>query len=395
MSGKSYRDRNLYKRGNVIWLKVRVNGKPIRQSLCTGDWAEARRRRDEALRQASRLRLFETERLTWQQAVVGYIEYAQSHDDQTGTAHVKASTLKRYKVSFRQLDPLFSPYYVDQLTKTKLLELAEKRRKARGITNATLRRDLTAASQVLEWVSHFKEGIIEANPLRNVDLKRIYRESRDPIVLPISGDIDTMVNRCPANFGRSVRLLQHTGMREEECFDLEWWQVDLARRTINLTKTKTNRPRIVPLNDEAVGTLLGTPLYEDKRRSYVFWHHDGKRYANVASRFAVLRNSAGVSFRAHDLRHWFAVEYLKRGGSIYDLQKILGHRHLSTTEIYLEHLTPDEQHRAKSAPSIYAALTGPSPSGSDGAQNVAHVEVVSGKKKRRSKSPKLEKDAAD
>ena len=32
-----------------------------------------------------------------------------------------------------------------------------------------------------------------------------------------------------------------------------------------------------------------------------------------------------MSFRFHDLRHWFAVDYQRRGGNIYTLQKILGH----------------------------------------------------------------------
>jgi len=61
----------------------------------------------------------------------------------------------------------------------------------------------------------------------------------------------------------------------------------------------------------------------------------GERYANVSSRFAAIRSRAGRTvkpFRFHDLRHWFAVDYLRRGGSIYDLQKILGHSSIRTTE---------------------------------------------------------------
>jgi integrase/recombinase XerD len=52
-------------------------------------------------------------------------------------------------------------------------------------------------------------------------------------------------------------------------------------------------------------------------------------------------------FRFHDLRHRFAVDYLRDGGNIYDLQKILGHASIKTTEIYLDYLTPDEQEAAK------------------------------------------------
>lgn len=52
-------------------------------------------------------------------------------------------------------------------------------------------------------------------------------------------------------------------------------------------------------------------------------------------------------FKKQDLRHLYAVDYLKAGGSIYDLQQILDHASIKTTEQYLRHLTPAEQQRAK------------------------------------------------
>ena len=52
-------------------------------------------------------------------------------------------------------------------------------------------------------------------------------------------------------------------------------------------------------------------------------------------------------FRFHDLRHLHAVEYLKAGGSLYDLSKRLGHTSVKTTEIYLDFLTAEEEARTK------------------------------------------------
>lgn len=53
-----------------------------------------------------------------------------------------------------------------------------------------------------------------------------------------------------------------------------------------------------------------------------------------------------VTFSLHHLRHRFAVRYLKNGGSIYDLQGILGHGSVKTTEIYLDFLDPETRQRA-------------------------------------------------
>jgi integrase/recombinase XerD len=92
----------------------------------------------------------------------------------------------------------------------------------------------------------------------------------------------------------------------------------------------------------------------------VFWHGEDRRYRNVASRFRELVRRAVAKaelegrsplkpFRFHDLRHWFAVDYLRNGGSIYTLQQILGHTSIKTTERYLDHLTPDENVASKRA----------------------------------------------
>lgn len=76
---------------------------------------------------------------------------------------------------------------------------------------------------------------------------------------------------------------------------------------------------------------------------------EASRYRNASSRLAEIRRKATppIPFRTHDLRHLFAVDSLKGGGSIYDLQQALRHRSIRTTEIYLEFLTAEEQRVAK------------------------------------------------
>jgi integrase/recombinase XerD len=85
----------------------------------------------------------------------------------------------------------------------------------------------------------------------------------------------------------------------------------------------------------------------------LFWHGTGARFQNVASRFAgFTRQIAGTDnafrhFRFHDLRHLHAVEWLRSGRSLNDLQKRLGHSSIKTTEVYLAFLTPEEERLAK------------------------------------------------
>jgi integrase len=72
--------------------------------------------------------------------------------------------------------------------------------------------------------------------------------------------------------GKIILFLAETGMRQEEVCSLEWSQVSIQRREVRLTKTSS--PRVVPLSDAAIGTLVGT--HRHITSPYVFRHHDGK-----------------------------------------------------------------------------------------------------------------------
>ena len=77
---------------------------------------------------------------------------------------------------------------------------------------------------------------------------------------------------------------------------------------------------------------------------------EGLPYRNFASNYAQQKMDHKFTFRFHDLRHKFAVDYLRRGGNIYDLQRILGHSSIKTTELYLDHLDPMECRIAEDGP---------------------------------------------
>jgi integrase len=326
---------NLYQRGKVWWARYQVSGKEYRKSLRTTVKREAQQRLTAELAEVDHFRFYGENRHTWKEAVV---EWSKDPG-------IKPGVLTRYLVSFNQLRDALDPLYIDQIDRRTMSHIARRA----GVTNATRRRDLTAVSAVLRWcVAH---GWANDNAAKIFD-RSVIREQRDPIVLPTDADIDAVVALAPGGLGPMIRMAQYSGMRQEELAGLMWMQVDRQRGVVTLTRTKTNRVRAVPLDDRALGTLPGTepgPVFS----------HDGKRYANVASRFAALTRAAGKAalkegkpfrrFRFHDLRHWFAVNYLRRGGNIYRLQGVLGHSSIKTTEIYLAYLTPEEQERAKVA----------------------------------------------
>jgi integrase len=334
---------NLYRRGKVWWGRIQSDSREYRRSLRTVSRAEAIKRLEGWRKELSHARFHGEARHTWPAAVLKY-------GTEVLPDSVKAGTAKRYKVSLRVLLPLLRELYVDQIDKKQVGKVVSER-KRQGATNATIKRDLTAMSRVLSACCAW--GWREDNPARDYD-RSMVREKRDPITLPSETDIDAVIARCPGNLARLARFAQFTGMRQEEIGSLERGQIRRQAKIADLTKTKTNRPRSVPLDERALRTIDGTP--EHLTGKAVFWHGDGSRYLNISSRFAqivakaVKDKAASRAFRFHDLRHWYAVDYLRRGGNIYDLQQIMGHTSVKVTEIYLDFLTPVEVQKAKHGP---------------------------------------------
>lgn len=252
---------------------------------------------------------------------------------------VKPATAKRYKVSFRAVDPWLRGKFLGDITRETLNMMVDERRKAL-VSNATINRDLTAISQVLacgiEW------GACEGNPAADFNRKLLTRERRDPIKLPSVEAVEAVVARAPGNFSRLIRFYDLTGCRQEEGAALQWQNVRLEKKQATFVSTKTSLARTITLSDAVVTLLKGV----ERSGPYVF-HHGGARYQNVASRFAQICKAAGQDFRCHDLRHRFAVRYLQEHGgeAIYDLQKQLGHSSIKTTEIYLAY-TSEKSHQS-------------------------------------------------
>lgn len=330
--------RGLYTRNGIFWARFKVRGIEYRESLRTRSRAVAERRM-KALRQEIEDRAYfgAAEAVSWPQAVIAW-------DEAIKRSRKRPGTVSRYLMSLSQLRPWLDARAVQEVDTDLLREIVRQRK--RDVSNATVRRDLTAISSVLDHA--IDEGWINDNPARMYDRRRSLKEERDPIVLP-QPDAIAAVLAVGSRFVDMAELARETGMREEEIASLHHGQVDRDRMAASLTHTKGRRAREVPLTEKALEIIDRQPQF--LRSPFVFWRGAGERFINVAAQFhatvkRAARNAAQpiARFRFHDLRHLFAVEFLRqRRGSLYDLQLILGHASIKTTEQYLDHLTPEER----------------------------------------------------
>lgn len=263
---------------------------------------------------------------------------------------VKPSVLRRYSVSITSMTPSFAGMVMADIDQKAIATFVAHRQRA-GVTNSTIRRDLTALSRLtaayVAW-----SGEVAANAARDYDRSILLRVQRRVLRLPPRDDIAIVFDAVPRTMLPILQLLDETGMRLNEVVSLEYWQVDWGNRTIRLTKTKTNRPRVIgfltPAGD--AGRVLD-PLRATVRSGYLFPNSDGQPYVQMSTNFdQTMRRvlsaervdaSDFTRFRIHDLRHAFAVRWLEAGGNIYRLQKHLGHSSIKTTEGYLDHVPQD------------------------------------------------------
>ena len=150
----------------------------------------------------------------------------------------------------------------------------------------------------------------------------------------------------------AILFLLYTGARKSEVLNAEWRCVDMDRRDWRIPISKNGRPRIVILSTKAVAILQSARGYQQrhygdqaKQVSAVFANPQTlKPYCNIWETWTRVRSEADLpDLRLHDLRHSYASTLVNAGVSIYEVQKLLGHSNIATTQRYA-HLASQRLH---------------------------------------------------
>jgi integrase/recombinase XerD len=328
-----------YWRNGVLWGRTKIKGQEYRWSLHTDNTKIARERRKAFKDKLVAVTHHGDARFTFGEVVADWSPWIEKQ--------VGARTAQRYATSLKVLTPLLDGKFLDQIDGKFVAEIIRVRHTVDDVSNATIKRDLTALSSVLTYA--IGQDWIESNPV--LPKLRFVRERRDPIVLPRAEDVQRVVDRAPGLFATLIRAALVTGCRQDELAKATWSQLDLSAKRLTVIG-KGNKMRTVDL--EPFG---GVEVFESLPRGVgdapLFWHDNGQPYSTVASAFGrhcrvlAKRDPSFRRFRFHDLRHLHAVEWLRTGRSIYSLQQRLGHSSIQVTEGYLKHLTETEQRVVK------------------------------------------------
>jgi integrase/recombinase XerD len=138
-----------------------------------------------------------------------------------------------------------------------------------------------------------------------------------------------------------VCFLIDTGARIDEVLTASVSNTDLDNLVVKV-RGKGDKERLLQISVEMRKILW---VYLSRHRfkvpsDYLFPTRDGNRleYHNTLRDIKELCGRLGIEgvrLSPHGFRHHFSVNYMRRGGDIYRLSRILGHTSVSTTQIYL------------------------------------------------------------
>jgi integrase/recombinase XerD len=130
------------------------------------------------------------------------------------------------------------------------------------------------------------------------------------------------------------------GLRIDEVLSLPMAAIDFDSLVIKV-KGKGNKERLVPMSFELRKLLWR--WCAKKECQFVFGTRNGtkitqRNYQRDFKHLCAALKITGVRCSPHTLRHTFSVNYLRAGGNLFYLSKILGHTSIKTTERYLQSL---------------------------------------------------------
>lgn len=138
-------------------------------------------------------------------------------------------------------------------------------------------------------------------------------------------------------------MILDTGVRAEECLALRECDVDWSGSRLWVDKGKGGSNRQVPISTEGKKALRRYLAQSAKLRPHdqgctIFCTSRGTpcQYRNALRDLKKVGQRIGMSWVSwHSFRRTFSTQYIRNGGLLTDLQKILGHTELRTTVLYL------------------------------------------------------------
>lgn len=323
--------------GCPIWCDGNRDGRRVRESLKTRDWAEAER---------SIARL-DSWKPSLREVVDAFVE------DQRGRK-LAASTIEHYRHTLDGLkafcgDVTFAGITADTLSAWRASMAISattsniRLEHARALWNFAMQRDWVTKN-VAKALRRAKATAPGALPYTREEVAALL-EAVDKMRNPNKASVERAKLRARA----FVLVLLYTGLRLTDAVKLRRDAIDLATGYMVVMTEKTGQPIKIIVHPEALEALQNCP---NESAEYCFWNGvcDPVTRAHSLRRTVYnLGKAAGIHAHPHRFRDTFACWLLEEGVDIRTVSLLLGHRSVRTTEKHYAHFVKAHQARLDEA----------------------------------------------
>lgn len=197
-----------------------------------------------------------------------------------------------------------------------------------------------------------REGVLENNPAKLVATPRVERKlpthlsMEDAVRFIETPDLNTDLGKRDRAI---LEFLYATGVRVGELVGLNLKDIDFREKLVRVTG-KRKKQRILPFGEPSLQALMHylgdtRPIYLNncpravRDDQAVFLNYQGTRITTrsvgrMIDKYIKICADIHRDISPHSLRHSFATHLLDSGADLRDIQELLGHARLSTTQIY-------------------------------------------------------------
>lgn len=244
------------------------------------------------------------------------------------------SGVRDRKNHFKHFIDRFGEHRVSELNTTDLLDWFGDRKAGSNLSDRTMG---NVRSQFFGFFDFLvDQDYSRSNPLKKVKFKRFDNPRRPRVVLSIEEVLEILDNAktfSPNVLHLYLYAVAHTGARRSEVLNLKRNDVDFKTGLIHFKQTKNGRERFVRMAP-SLTRLLEEKLSSHKSDSVIVNREGGPLHRSELAK-AIIKFKhyfpIGKNWGCHSFRHSFAYNFLKKGGEMYQLQAILGHRGIQTT----------------------------------------------------------------
>jgi integrase/recombinase XerD len=261
------------------------------------------------------------------------------------------ATIEGYRKNLDQFTTYLTGRNIDDMKQVTRQTIADYQEYVMGGDNAveTKALKIRAVKRLFEYLEETHQLLI--NPTEGI--VETCRKNRKIGPVLTMAEVKKLLRQPNLSLKTHVRdrammeVLYSTAIRLDELLHLEVYHADFADKVLYVRKGKGNKQRVVPLGKHALRYLREylekvRPFYARKnpRERRIFLLNTGLAMTPPSVRGILFkyRKQAGIEKSAspHTLRRSCATHLVQNGADIRYIQKLLGHRHVSTTQAYIK-----------------------------------------------------------